>query len=248
VDLLWNFVNIRRQPDKDLEVFFTQIEVAHAELEESGLKANPAYHLLAILNGLPPEYDAVRTIIQAADDIDVDRAKRLIRQHNGVLNMCEQTTAINAVSQARDRTRRGKNADQRSRGPDDDRRQKGRRQDRRNRHDCRGQHDRRDQHKDDKDDVVCYYCHKPGHIRPDCPKLHKSKQEESRANAAAEESSSEDETVLSITDQANALSDETDCWYLDSGATWHVTCCRDLLHDFVERRDKSHGLLLGNNH
>ncbi|ELR18786.1 zinc knuckle domain containing protein [Acanthamoeba castellanii str. Neff] len=176
MDLLCNFVSIRRKPDKEIEVFFVCIEAAQAELEESGMVASPAYQLLAILDGLPPKYNAIHAIIKLEDRIDMDAKPQ--------------------------------------------------------------------------DKPMCYYCHKPGHVWLDCPKLHAARQTRSRANAATDNanSSSKDKTILSITNQVNIISNETDSWYLNSSATQHITCWKDLLHNFVNYSHKDHGLLLGNNY
>jgi hypothetical protein len=116
MDLLRHFVSIRRKPDEDIEVFFARIEAAQAELEESGMVASPAYQLLAILDGLPPEYDAVRTVIESEDRIDVERAKRLIRQQDGVFTARSQVTSVNAASFSRGKPRnRDRDRDRRPR-------------------------------------------------------------------------------------------------------------------------------------
>ncbi len=245
MDLLRHFISIRRKPDKEIEVFFTRIKATQAELEESGMVASPAYQLLAILDGLPPEYDTVRTVIESEDRIDVERAKRLIRQQDGMFTAHSQVTSVNATSFSRGKPRnRDQDRDRRPRTdrPRDD--SNGRPSGRRSRR------DERSQRKSDRsqDEPVC--CHEPGHVRPDCPKLHAAKRGGSRANVAMDDadSSSEDKTILSVTDQVNVVSDETGHWYLDSGATRHVTCRKDLLHDFVDYSHKDRSLLLGNNY
>jgi hypothetical protein len=105
MDLLCNFVSIHRKPDEEIEVFFTRIKAAQAELEESGMVASPAYQLLAILDGLPPKYNAIHAIIKSEDRIDMEHAKQLICQQDGVFTACSQVTAVNAASFSRGKPR-----------------------------------------------------------------------------------------------------------------------------------------------
>jgi hypothetical protein len=72
MDLLCNFVSICCKPNEEIEVFFMHIKATQAELEECSMVANPAYQLLAILDGLPPEYDAIHTVIESEDKININ--------------------------------------------------------------------------------------------------------------------------------------------------------------------------------
>ncbi len=63
--------------------------------------------------------------------------------------------------------------------------------------------------------------------------------------ARAQHDNEEDkEIVLMVSEQVSAVTDESDQWYLDLGATCHVTCCRELLHNYQPCRSKVN-LVLG---
>lgn len=66
--------------------------------------------------------------------------------------------------------------------------------------------------------IVCYECNKEGHKRPDCP-LKKKKTIKKKPNIHKESASL---LALGITD-----SDISDKWYVDSGATKHMTSRKD---------------------
>jgi hypothetical protein len=93
----------------------------------------------------------------------------------------------------------------------------------------------------------CYYCDEIGHIRPDCPKR-KRYDKADRANVAQRDLSDTDgETVLATVEQRKATTNKEHTWYLDSGATCHVTCNQDWLHDYVDLTGESRNLILGDN-
>jgi transposase InsO family protein len=69
------------------------------------------------------------------------------------------------------------------------------------------------QHKSDPSKFICFYCKESGHFKKDCPKL-KIKRFE-RANNVKDESS---EMVFIAGDGA-----DQQCWYIDSGATQHMS-------------------------
>ncbi|ELR23716.1 copialike pol polyprotein, partial [Acanthamoeba castellanii str. Neff] len=98
------------------------------------------------------------------------------------------------------------------------------------------------------DETTCHYCHKPGHWRNKCLKLNwgdggdggggGGDSHKVNAAQAQHESDEDEEIILSIANQ-------TDQWYLDSGATCHVTCRCELLHNYQPSRSTIN-LVLGN--
>ena len=104
-------------------------------------------------------------------------------------------------------------------------------------------------HRSNRKNIECYYCHKKGHIRKNCP-------ERQRKGKEIEDSSSDDNSVSiadgrSDYDSDNALSviengiRPKDEWILDSGCSYHMCPNRDW---FITYREINGGsVLMGNN-
>ena len=71
------------------------------------------------------------------------------------------------------------------------------------------------QQKSDPTKLTCFYCKEPGHFKRDCPKLFAKTKRFERANNVKDESS---EVVFMASDGA-----DHHCWYIDSGATQHMS-------------------------
>ncbi|XP_051113706.1 uncharacterized protein LOC127239547 [Andrographis paniculata] len=75
--------------------------------------------------------------------------------------------------------------------------------------------------------VECYYCHKPGHKISDCWEKYPEKR---RENGFVHEKGVENTETLLIASNGNI----GDIWYLDSGATKHMTGNKNLFSTIVE--------------
>ncbi|GMI84085.1 hypothetical protein HRI_002077800 [Hibiscus trionum] len=110
---------------------------------------------------------------------------------------------------------------------------------------------------EEKDQLTCYECKKPGHIRSECPQLKKKsfgKKNKLKAQIATwsdDESSEEEEEVanlclMAIDDEPKgehcykAKASSKNSWYLDSGCSRHMTGDKSR---FVELKPKSGGVV-----
>ena len=88
-------------------------------------------------------------------------------------------------------------------------------------------------HYQNKDEIECYYCKKPGHYKSDCPKLEKKnaanfvKQIDDLSIAEKEESYITPEFALHVVDNGRNESS----WIVDSGCSKHMS---NVVSDFVE--------------
>lgn len=79
-----------------------------------------------------------------------------------------------------------------------------------------------------KSSVICYYCDKPGHIKPECNKLKRDQEAGNvkntfNKNKKSSRDSDSDSDSLHISKMVKRSSDITQEWYLDSGASDHIT-------------------------
>ena len=84
-------------------------------------------------------------------------------------------------------------------------------------------------------DVECYYCHKKGHIKRNCPKKKSNMDSKSRDEDNGDDRvTSVDEDFFSLRegDSEDLVSDEN-TWLVDSGATAHVARSRELFSTYT---------------
>ena len=85
--------------------------------------------------------------------------------------------------------------------------------------------------KKDRKDIVCWNCDKIGHFSSQCkpPKKNKKNQpkDDDSANSASEDV---DDALVCCVDSP------IESWILDSGASFHSTSCRELLHSYVAEK------------
>src|SRR4029078_5287093 len=81
------------------------------------------------------------------------------------------------------------------------------------------------QQKSDVSKLTCFYCKESGHFKRDCPKLNakNKKQHSERANNVKDN----DEMVVMCSDHT-----DEQCWYIDSGATQHMSGDRDAFIEY----------------
>lgn len=80
----------------------------------------------------------------------------------------------------------------------------------------------------------CKFCKKPGHVQKDCHKFTKwleNKRNRTDANLIEQSTSSYDDVLFVV--------GKMDGWILDSGATCHISCCKNLFETLnIKHREK----------
>ncbi|KAG5897788.1 hypothetical protein JTB14_020005 [Gonioctena quinquepunctata] len=83
-------------------------------------------------------------------------------------------------------------------------------------HKCQSNRNKNDGRNKNKDDIICYRCKQPGHFMSKCPQFNQNKGTDKQTGGAVN-------VVFLITNFNN------NDWYLDSGASVHLTCRQDWL-------------------
>jgi hypothetical protein len=81
--------------------------------------------------------------------------------------------------------------------------------------------------------VKCFACHKFGHYAGQCPN---KKKKQTTASAAVEEFSTKFDKVFSLIVCLSTRTTHSDSWYIDSGASCHMTGVREHVTDLTEIR------------
>lgn len=81
---------------------------------------------------------------------------------------------------------------------------------------------------------ICFGCNQPGHFRCVCPKANGTKKRSSHKVEAARENVKEPDTERAGAFAALKDSSQAGSWLVDSGASSHMTCDKDLLTDYQE--------------
>ena len=83
--------------------------------------------------------------------------------------------------------------------------------------------------------VKCFACHKLGHYVSQCPNKKNKKSSQTAASADIDEFSSKfDEDFSLIAFLSSSSTQATGVWYIDSGASYHMTGVREHFSSFRE--------------
>ena len=82
--------------------------------------------------------------------------------------------------------------------------------------------------KKDRKDIVCWNCDKIGHFSSQCKAPKKNKKNQPKEDDSANSASEDDEDAFVC-----CVDSPIESWILDSGASFHATSCRELLHNYV---------------
>jgi hypothetical protein len=85
--------------------------------------------------------------------------------------------------------------------------------------------------------VKCFHCHEHGHLATNCPQKKKNKKVVGATIGEALTSKFELDFSLIACMDSSALGS---MWYLDSGASFHMTRDKDLFSDLEEKNIKMH--------
>jgi hypothetical protein len=88
--------------------------------------------------------------------------------------------------------------------------------------------------KKDMSKVKCFGCHKFGHYAGQCPK---KKKKQTTTSAAVEEFSTKFDKEFSLVVCLSTGTTHSDTWYIDSGASHHMTGVREHLTDLTQIGD-----------
>jgi len=88
----------------------------------------------------------------------------------------------------------------------------------------------------------CFECNQFGHIRVNCPR---NKQTKLNVPKYGKKSASTNFAALSLNSVTTDISDISKEWFLDSGATSHLTANRDWIKDFRSEPDHEVGIANG---
>lgn len=104
LDMLMRLTNIKRDSSEDLDAYFGRIYALAGELEANGLALPETYLLMVTLNGLPTDYDPVRTVIESTDDISLSKAQKMLRNREALLlTRGDHAESVNYVFKQRQR-------------------------------------------------------------------------------------------------------------------------------------------------
>jgi len=237
--------NLRKRPEQTIAGYFAEISdlvnLAFPDLNDMTptgstpevkiavrgalQKLIDRWTLAVTLHGLPTDYDTVKAIIQDWSDVDLEKARSRIRERElelkSVVPLPSDSEKLLLAQDKSDhrRVRRGGR-----RSHHDDHRPRQQRQ--------FGQLGQlqRPQRADPGSRPTCAYCHKPGHTNIECRRRINDLQ---RATIAIDDAVNTNDSapmralVAVGSDVAlAATNDQTDVWYLDSGATSHMASSR----------------------
>jgi hypothetical protein len=203
--------------DTDLHVHFDQIDTLVRRITLVDTALSEAMIATITISSLPPRFDAIKPVVRMWDTVNNSRLRTVLLQHDLSNRDATPLKETLLLSRTQDAHRPKETRDHDSRS-------------------SRGDHGNNN---GDRKKIRCNHCQFPGHIWKDCRK--RLRGEPPRPKGGHRGNTSQD--ALSANGQSTA--DERAIWFLDSGATSHMTCNRDWLHDY--RSLPVNRVTLGNN-
>jgi hypothetical protein len=221
--------SLRLGQSESLSRYFSRARMLMAELEATGGDNNIAESdvVLAVLNGLPKDYDMIRTVLVstlAADRLTLDSTlPALLTVESNVRKVKESGVKAYAANTRPKGQQQGKAPQGGGSGP--------------------SKEGGVNPHKS----YTCYKCGKQGHIAKHCRS--KGAKQQQQQGAAGNESrtadtDTRDKAVAALTAHSVSGDPEPHLWLVDSGAGSHITPYADLLVNAVE--DTSVTITFGN--
>ena len=233
------FENLVMKKDEKVSDFSSRFTKIVSELRDLGERLEEKEAVAKLLRSMPVKYDSLTFSLEQFGNmrgLSVDEVIVSLRVHEQRLQERdsreeEQVLLARAFNQSK-KTDRGSSSRGRGRGNS-----RGRGRGR-----GRGRSSKNDKEEEerkpfDKSKVKCYNCQKMGHFADECYSDTKKKGKEERANVT-EETEEESALVMVISDECGELllqgmkdPHNDHMWYLDTGASNHMTSKKEFLHN-----------------
>ena len=233
VTMLRAFNNSKMEPTESVIEYTTRLRQMAAALEDINEKISDATLIARILDGLPGKFDMT---VEAWDNLEAEKQTvdvledRLLRSEQRMTSK-EEATALMAIS-GKDGKRKPRDFGKQGNA-------------------SRGQSGGQAvaQHNQEKGNIRCYFCNRPGHMKRHCRKR-KRRFGANNAEGESDSANHENDPVLLIAsieqNDVHCLSadvsndfinrfmrlNSTEIWLADSGASRHITCRKDWLTNF----------------
>ena len=198
------FEKLKKVPTESMQAWFSRVEAAAQKLKDCGASCDSDDVFLKILGGLPKQFDPLVMVLEALPDLSMDDMKARL-VHEELRRPTAEAGAEDSALVSHHGNSGGSAGGGRTSGAE---------------------------HKKGAKKFKCYYCGKVGHKKSECWKRKKDlekRQNGSGSTPAAQASTASDNVFVTGVGSLGAEN-----WYLDSGATKHMTRVKSWFSDFKE--------------